>query len=261
MASSDWHAHVCSLMVFKPQRLWMRFLRVCSRPILVSQTQGLPLPAEFTTRSSFWRTLLQHSPLSQNTRSIISDFLVNCSVARSDPPSAPTTSMSSLQDAQLHTPYHTCTCHLRFSVAGYQLLINYLYAHHIHVLFIMYGSGSRPQHTATVCLCRYSDFTPLHKLWQQYVEELLKLSQDREACILTADFHGCSLQVTQAANPVHVGLAGIVIKDTAATFTIITQSDCVRYIPKDGSTFCFSLDDRAMVTMFGSSLQRERSKA
>lgn len=93
------------------------------------------------------------------------------------------------------------------------------------------------------------------------MEELLKLSQDREARILTADFHGCSLQVTQAANPVHVGLAGIVIKDTDAVFTVITQDDSVKYIPKHGSTFCFNIDDRNTVTMFGTSLQRERSKA
>ena len=93
------------------------------------------------------------------------------------------------------------------------------------------------------------------------MEELLKLCQDREACLLTADFHGCNLQVTQAANSVHVGLAGIVIKDTVATFTIVTQGDRVHFIPKRGSTFCFSIDDTTRVTVFGTGLHRERSKA
>lgn len=147
----------------------------------------------------------------------------------------------------------------------YHLFTKHLYVYRIHVLSTMCSNFRiKTAAAATVCLhllCRYSDFTPLHKLWQRYIEDLLKLCQDREACILTADFHGCSLQVMQAANPVHVGLAGIIIKDTAATFSIITQSDCVRYIPKHESTFCFSLADRTRVTVFGASLQRERSKA
>ena len=92
------------------------------------------------------------------------------------------------------------------------------------------------------------------------MEELLKLCQDREARILAADFHGCTLQVTQAVNPVHVGLTGIVIKDTAATFTIVAEGDRVHYLPKRGSTFSFSIDETTRVTLFGTSLQRDRSK-
>ncbi|KAL3154298.1 hypothetical protein ABBQ32_013786 [Trebouxia sp. C0010 RCD-2024] len=107
---------------------------------------------------------------------------------------------------------------------------------------------------------KYSSFAPLHKLWQQYVDELLKSCKDMEARILAADFHGCSLQVTKAVNPAHVGLTGIVIKDTAATFTILTQSDHVHYIPKHESVFCFTIDDSTRVTLIGTGLQRERSK-
>lgn len=118
-----------------------------------------------------------------------------------------------------------------------------------------------PVSTPYLCLQhRYSDFAPLHKLWQQYMDELLKSCKDREARILAADFHGCSLQVTRAVNTAHVGLTGIVIKDTAATFTILTQADHVHYIPKRGSVFCFSVDDSTMVTLIGTGLQRERSK-
>ena len=93
------------------------------------------------------------------------------------------------------------------------------------------------------------------------MDDLLKSCQDREARILAADLHGCNLQVTQAANPRHVGLTGIVIKETVATFTIITQSDRVQYVPKHKSTFCFNMDAGSKVTLLGSNLQRERSKA
>ncbi|KAL3139810.1 hypothetical protein ABBQ38_004111 [Trebouxia sp. C0009 RCD-2024] len=119
---------------------------------------------------------------------------------------------------------------------------------------------SRKQRPALGSNHKYSDFAPLHKLWQQYMDELLKSCKDREARILAADFHGCSLQVTRAVNTAHVGLTGIVIKDTAATFTILTQADHVHYIPKRGSVFCFSVDDSTMVTLIGTGLQRERSK-
>lgn len=107
---------------------------------------------------------------------------------------------------------------------------------------------------------RYSDFAPLHKLWQQYMDELLKSCKDREARILAADFHGCNLQVTRAVNPAHVGLTGTIIKDTAATFTILTRNDRVHFAPKRGSFFCFSIDDSTRVTLIGTSLQKERSK-
>lgn len=123
--------------------------------------------------------------------------------------------------------------------------------------------GKFDQYAATLLSpfsSRYSDFMPLHKLWRQYMEESLRLCKNREACILAADFHGCNLEVTHAANPIHVGLAGIVIKDTAAAFTILTQSDRTHHILKHASTFCFSIDDRTRVTMFGTCLQRERSK-
>ena len=113
----------------------------------------------------------------------------------------------------------------------------------------------------TFSLDRFSNFVPLHKLWQQYIEDLLKSCQDREARILAADFHGCKLEVTQAANPAHVGLRGIVIKDTAATFTVVTQNDRTCFVQKHQSSFCFYLSDKSKVTLLGTNLQRERSKA
>ena len=93
------------------------------------------------------------------------------------------------------------------------------------------------------------------------MDDLLKSCHDREARILAADLHGCNLQVTQAANPRHVGLTGIVIRETAATFTIITQRDIVQYIPKHKSVFCFNVDEGSKVTLLGSNLQRGRSNA
>ena len=92
------------------------------------------------------------------------------------------------------------------------------------------------------------------------MDELLKTSQDREARLLAADFHGCLITVSQAANPCHIGLTGLVIKDTAQAFTVITKADRTHHIQKHKSVFCFNIGSNSQVTLLGTNLQRERSK-
>ena len=92
------------------------------------------------------------------------------------------------------------------------------------------------------------------------MDELLRNSQHREARLLAADLHGCSLTVSQAANPIHVGLTGLVIKDTVQSFTLITKADRIYHVSKHESIFCFTLGGDSKVTLLGTNLQRERSK-
>lgn len=108
---------------------------------------------------------------------------------------------------------------------------------------------------------QYTDFDPLHKLWTQYITGLLKNSKDVEARILAADLHGCKLTVTQAANPAHAGLTGLVIKETPQAFMLLTVANRTHHVLKDKSVFCFTLDERRKVTLLGTNLQRERSKS
>ena len=102
---------------------------------------------------------------------------------------------------------------------------------------------------------------PLHTLWTNYISELLKNCQDCEARLLAADFHGCILTVSQAANPIHAGLTGVVIKDSSQSFTVVTDADRTYHVPKHKSVFCFNIGSDRKVTLLGTNLQRERAKA
>ena len=91
------------------------------------------------------------------------------------------------------------------------------------------------------------------------MDELLRNSQDREARLLAADYHGCILSVCQAANPTHVGLTGLVIKDNELSFTLVTEADRTYHVLKHKSVFCFNVGS-SKVTLLGTQLQKERSK-
>ena len=101
---------------------------------------------------------------------------------------------------------------------------------------------------------------PLHTLWTQYISELLKNCQDLEARLLAADYHGCILTISEAANPIHAGLTGLVIKDSAHSFTIVTQADRTYHVFKHKSVFSFKVGSNSKVTLLGTNLQKERSR-
>ncbi len=101
---------------------------------------------------------------------------------------------------------------------------------------------------------------PLHTLWTQYISELLKNCQDLEARLLAADYHGCILTISEAANPIHAGLTGLVIKDSAHSFTIVTQADRTYHVLKHKSVFSFKVGSNSKVTLLGTNLQKERSR-
>ncbi|KAH7097367.1 RNase P/MRP, p29 subunit [Auriculariales sp. MPI-PUGE-AT-0066] len=103
---------------------------------------------------------------------------------------------------------------------------------------------------------RWSVFFPLHTLWLGYIAELLNLphrplslesvtpaqhtqsmpsTQDMQAKLVKADFHGCIISVRRAKNPFLVGRTGIIVHETENTFKIVTL------IPKRNSVFGFSL--------------------
>ncbi|KAJ6804675.1 uncharacterized protein M6B38_184200 [Iris pallida] len=88
----------------------------------------------------------------------------------------------------------------------------------------------------------FSRFKPMHEMWKEYITELLKVSREKQLaqCLLMADLHGAFLQVVECKqNVAFKGASGIMIRETAETFGIITQEDKFRVVPKRGSVFIF----------------------
>ncbi len=121
----------------------------------------------------------------------------------------------------------------------------------------------------------YKSFKKIHFLWREYMQEILDLSkipdcsqsfengaknfggripaildENLQLKICRADFHGCFLKVTQATNSCLIGLEGIVVMETRHTFRIIDKKNCVKEIPKQGSSFSFEVD-KLLITVSG----------
>eukprot|EP00897_Mesotaenium_endlicherianum_P010720 jgi/Mesen1/9677/ME000680S09090 len=68
--------------------------------------------------------------------------------------------------------------------------------------------------------------------------------------LLTADLHGAILE---AKDPVQVARRGIVVRETARTFYLLTVDDALKMVPKQGTVFVCVLET-LQVTLFGSNL-------
>lgn len=105
---------------------------------------------------------------------------------------------------------------------------------------------------------KYSTFLDIHKLWSGYMSELLNLpalasvegpldtylsshATGMQTKLVKADFHGCKMTVKASKCPTLVGCSGIVIEETANVFRIITSEDRVKVLPKQNSTFTFTV--------------------
>ncbi|KAI0309664.1 RNase P/MRP, p29 subunit [Amylostereum chailletii] len=104
---------------------------------------------------------------------------------------------------------------------------------------------------------KYDLFVPLHRMWMDYMSELLSLSPapssgqadarampssaGMHAKLVKADFHGSIMTVRQSKNPCLVELSGIVIHETENAFRVITKKNQLKLIPKHGSVFGFAV--------------------
>lgn len=105
---------------------------------------------------------------------------------------------------------------------------------------------------------RYSEYEPMHKLWTQYIGELLRSNSNKQALLLDADYHGCQLSVKQSLNPRHVGLTGYVVTESKTIFALLGKDDRLHHVLKKDAVFRFVLDDAHQVTVFGSELMKHR---
>lgn len=87
----------------------------------------------------------------------------------------------------------------------------------------------------------FSRFKPMHEMWKEYISKILKENREKQLSqtLLVADLHGAFLIVVECKTIAFKGISGIMIRETAKTFGLITQDDRFRVVPKQGSVFVF----------------------
>ena len=83
-------------------------------------------------------------------------------------------------------------------------------------------------------LKKYAVYEPLHRMWVNYMWEILGMKESEQAYVtansagsklVSADYHGAELLVVRSRCVGMVGLQGIVVRDTKFTFQLITKQD------------------------------------
>lgn len=81
-----------------------------------------------------------------------------------------------------------------------------------------------------------------------------------ERRVLAADLHGCLLRVVASQSPDDVGIEGVVVRESATAFHLMTRRDHrVRVLPKAGRRFAFDLGGRT-VALHGHGLVRRAER-
>ncbi|XP_050381396.1 ribonuclease MRP protein subunit POP4 isoform X2 [Argentina anserina] len=90
----------------------------------------------------------------------------------------------------------------------------------------------------------YDKFKPMHEMWKGYITQLLKTTGKTQLAqsLLIADLHGAIISVVDCKVTSYTGVSGIMIRETAETFGIITEDDKFRVVPKRFSVFVFQVD-------------------
>ncbi|XP_004137964.1 ribonuclease P protein subunit p29 [Cucumis sativus] len=93
--------------------------------------------------------------------------------------------------------------------------------------------------------CRkFEIFLPMHDMWKSYMKQRLhNVGPDALARnLLIADLHGAMIRVVECIIPAFTGTSGVMIRETAETFGIVTKDDKFRVVPKKSSVFIFQWD-------------------
>ncbi|AQK80432.1 ribonuclease P family protein [Zea mays] len=79
-------------------------------------------------------------------------------------------------------------------------------------------------------LHKYGLYEPMHKIWKDYIRELINVNPKKKLSenLLSADLHGALLIVAECKAASDKGLNGIMIRDTAETFGIISEDNRFR---------------------------------
>ncbi|XP_028956947.1 ribonuclease MRP protein subunit POP4-like isoform X3 [Malus domestica] len=76
----------------------------------------------------------------------------------------------------------------------------------------------------------FDEFKSMHEMWKGYIMQLLKSTGKNQLAqfLLSADLHGAIISVAECKVTSDTGVSGIMIRETAETFGIITQDDKFR---------------------------------
>lgn len=87
-------------------------------------------------------------------------------------------------------------------------------------------------------------FKPMHEMWKEYIAQLLKNvgANQLSQYLMAADLHGAILLVADCKVNSYTGVSGIMIRETAETFGIITRDNKFRVVPKKPSVFILQTD-------------------
>ncbi|KAL5202774.1 hypothetical protein ABZP36_013726 [Zizania latifolia] len=131
--------------------------------------------------------------------------------------------------------------------------------------------------------CKFDLYRPMHEMWKEYIRELTKSTPKKQLSenLLSADLHGAFVIVAECKSASYQGVCGIMIRETAETFGIISEDNHFRdncrldgiavfvakfamfepaVVPKAGSVFILQADCWK-VTLIGDKLSpREKLK-
>ncbi|XP_076882008.1 ribonuclease MRP protein subunit POP4-like [Bidens hawaiensis] len=102
---------------------------------------------------------------------------------------------------------------------------------------------------------KFEMFQPMHDMWKDYMAKLLKSVGKSQMlqCILGADLHGAHILVVDCKMAVFKGVSGIMIRETAETFGIITKDNKFKVVLKKISVFMLQVDCWK-ITLYGDKL-------
>ena len=86
----------------------------------------------------------------------------------------------------------------------------------------------------------YNEMLELNVLWKEYISSLMNGSVNAEtiaAKMLKCDLHGAIIEVISSVNKNNIGIKGILIFESRKTFNILTTSNKIKTILKQGSIF------------------------
>ncbi|KAC9313687.1 hypothetical protein E3N88_46004 [Mikania micrantha] len=91
---------------------------------------------------------------------------------------------------------------------------------------------------------KFELFKPMHEMWKDYMMQLLKSvgKSQMAQCLLGADLHGAHILVVDCRMLAFKGVNGIVVRETAETFGIITKDDKLKVVLKKISVFMLQVD-------------------
>ncbi|KAJ0908595.1 putative ribonuclease P [Helianthus annuus] len=93
-------------------------------------------------------------------------------------------------------------------------------------------------------LHKFELFQPMHEMWKDYMTQLLKGAEKSQMlkCLLSADLHGAHILVVECKMAYFKGVSGIMIRETAETFGIITKDNKLKVVLKKISVFMLQVD-------------------